>query len=216
MQPMTYSPVELSYLLAGRTSSSAHAARETLALQTLAEGDVGVLQGAQSLVAQGRAEVTGDTIVIGEEARLVGFLLGTASRWIRVSLQMENEEEGVTTVAMAFADRDDSSPSLAVRVLPLGNVEVAILAPAASIEEATESLVKGYLDAYVIVTAAVEQRRGASSGEIGATRRSDDDLAIVYRKNVPDHEDRVHPQRDAATTTEFLDQVRSLIASKDA
>lgn len=213
MQPFIYSPSELSYLLAGRDESPAEFARETLGLTRLAEGDAGVLTGAQSLVASGRAAVVGDTIEIGDEARLIGFLLGTSPRWVRVSIQTDAPDEGVSSVAMAFAGSERESPSLAIRVLPLGNLEIAILDPAASVVSAAEALVRGYLGRYEIVTVAVQHRTESFSGELGASRPVDEDLRIVYRQRVPGHDRLAHPEVEAVTEEEFFTQLEALFGA---
>jgi hypothetical protein len=210
----TYSPGELSYLLAGRTTAPADFARKSLGLEQLDEDDVGVLTGAQNLVANGKAAVEAGLVQIGEEAKVVGYLLGTATDWIKVSIQTEHADEGVTSIAMAFASSEPDGPALVMRILPLSNIEIAVLGPEASTAVAAEALVRGYLERYEIVTVAVQREAGDFAGEVGAARTADTPLRVIRRIRVEGLDDVRHPQWEEASNADFLTQLATLLAGR--
>lgn len=208
-----YTPAELSYLLAGRESESAGFAREALSLAELHEGDAGVATGAQALVANGRAHVESGSVVLGDEAKIIGYVLGTARDWLRLSLQTENSDEGVGTVAMAFVAGAPGEPAVAARVLPLGIVEFGVVDPERTIADAAIALVEGYLGTYDTLAVAVQRDTGGVESSFGFARGQGEPLRVLHRRAVPGLDDLSGGEGEPVDTGVVVGQLRALVGT---
>jgi hypothetical protein len=158
-----YSPAELSYLLAGRPGSAAKRARDYLGLAELGEGDAGLLTGVQALAASARATVVDGEIELSDAAKMVGFVLATASRWVRISIDADD-----TFVAMAFVQGPTVKETLILRILPLGNVEVALAE--IGVASSVRSMFTGYLGRHDTLLLSIRADETAGYREVAVDR----------------------------------------------
>ena len=85
--PPRFALHELAYLLVGRDDPSAVKTREVFGIPEIeADGEL-FRTGLSSLVARGLIEENQESILPRNEAGLVGFGLGTATRWISVAIR---------------------------------------------------------------------------------------------------------------------------------
>lgn len=210
----SYTPTELSYLLAGRDSASATFAREALGLTELNEGDEGVAAGAQALVSAGRAHIENGQMVLSEEAMFIGYTLGTATDWLRVSIQTGKPEEGIASVAMAFVGTEPGEPAVAVQVLPLGLVQFGILEPTTTIADGTVRLVEGYLGAYETIAIAIQRDHDGAASSFGLARGHGKPLRVLHRRDVPGHSDFADDAGETVDVAGAITQVRALVGTE--
>lgn len=210
----SYTPAELSYLLAGRDSASAGFAREALGLVELNEGDEGVATGVQTLVSAGRAHVENGEVKISEEAMFIGYTLGTATDWLRVSIQTEKPEEGIASVAMAFVGSEPGAPALAVQVLPLGLVQFGIVEPTMTIAAGAVQLVEGYLGAYDTLAVAIQRDENGTESSLGFARGQGKPLRVLHRREVPEHADYADEAGENVDVAAVITQVRALVGAQ--
>lgn len=210
----SYTPAELSYLLAGRDTASAGFAREALGLVELAEGDEGVTAGAQALVSSGRAHIVNGEMKLSEEAMFIGYTLGTATDWLRVSIQTEKPEEGIASVAMAFVGSEPGEPAVAAQVLPLGLVQFGIVEPTTTIAEGAVRLIEGYLGAYDTLAVALQRDHDGVESSIGFARGQGKPLRVLHRREVPGHTDLADEAGENAEVPAVIAQVRALVGTR--
>ncbi len=206
----SYTPTELSYLLAGRDDDRAAFARLALGLAELHEGDVAVAEGAQALVSRGRATIDDGEVVVGDEAKFIGYTLGTATDWLRISIQTEKDDEGIISTALAFIGSTRGGPAIAAQVLPLGNIEIGIVEPSATIAEGARRVVAGYLGAYGTIAVALQRDAGSERGALGFARSAADGVRILHRSSVPGWADIAHPEIEPADVDAALAQFDAL------
>lgn len=209
----SYTSTELSYLLAGRDGERADFARAALGLTELQEGDAAVAAGAQALVSRGRASIENGVVAIGDEAKFIGYTLGTATDWLRISMQTEKDDEGIIAVAMAFVGSRRGEPAIAMQILPLGNIEIGIVEPTATISEAAHAVVAGYLRAYDTVAVALQRDAPEVRGTLGFARSSADGLRLLHRTTVPGFRDLAHPDVEPADLDTVLLQFDALASA---
>jgi hypothetical protein len=82
---------ELAYLLATRTNFGANRSREWLGIPSVTDDEKAVELGLSSLVARGLVGEQEGSILPRNEAGLVGFVLGTATKWITVTVRVGEE-----------------------------------------------------------------------------------------------------------------------------
>jgi hypothetical protein len=196
IQVSSYTPTELSYLLAGRDNVEARRARSVLGLSEMHEGDPELLLAVQSLASRGLVRVEENIVEIANPAKVLGFVLGTGTDWTRLIVQADGRVDAVVVIASP-----DVPGALALRATSLGNYEAVATQPGVHPSQITGAMVTGYLDNFDQVLVSVHRDTTELSGVlIMEHTRGSEDWSITLRTSVPGAEDV------ADGTTEIVDE----------
>jgi hypothetical protein len=157
IQVSSYTPTELSYLLAGRDNVEARRARSVLGLAEMQEGDPELLLAVQSLASRGLVSVTEHVVEISGPAKVLGYVLGTATDWTRLIVQADARVDAVVVITSP-----EVPGSLALRATSLGNYEAVATQPGVHPSQITAAM----------VTATPQTSAVCSSWSTPAARRS--------------------------------------------
>lgn len=137
----TYTPKELSYLLAGRENVEALRAREIFGLELVTEGSPVLLEAVQSLRTRGLVTVddNGD-VDLEQSTKVLGFVLGTATDWIRLAVEAAGRVE-----ALVVLKSPEVGNALIMRLDQFGNYQAVATKPGVHGSEIVGTMITGYL-----------------------------------------------------------------------
>jgi hypothetical protein len=172
-----YTPVELAYLLAGRTGAGPELARRHLRLRELKEGDPEVPAAVQSMSARGLVSVKGDDVQIENAAKVVGFVLGTADDWTRIIAATDSQTDVIFVVSSP-----DVPSALVVRVTPLGTFDIVATRPGVHRSQVAGQLSTVYLQNFDEVGLSVDRSGGGRDSEIRVERIRSEGVWRLHRR----------------------------------
>lgn len=137
----TYTPKELSYLLAGRDNIEAVRAREVLGLEVVTEGSPVILDAVQSLRTRGLVTVDDEGDVdLEQSTKVLGFVLGTATDWTRLGVEAAGRVE-----VLVVLKSPEVGNALILRLDQFGNYQAVATSPGVHGSEIVGTMVTGYL-----------------------------------------------------------------------
>jgi hypothetical protein len=208
---ITYTPAELSYLLAGFDSAEARHGRNMLGLAQLHEGDPGILRAVQSLANRGLVTVdaSGDPVDIAFSAKLLGYALGTGTDWTRLMAQVDGRLESVVVV------ESPGTPGVVIlRTTPAGNFEALATNPNVGISDVVGALVRSYpTSTKDVIVSVTRDAPGLSGALIAEHVRGTDDWTVGLRATVPGADDIAPGVTEIVTEATFYSHLDQLTAS---
>jgi hypothetical protein len=206
IQVSSYTPTELSYLLAGRDNVEARRARSVLGLAEMQEGDPELLVAVQSLASRGLVSVVENKVEISGPAKVLGYVLGTATDWTRLIVQADARVDAVVVITSP-----EVPGSLALRATSIGNYEAVATQPGVHPSQITG--VTGYLDNFDDVLVSVHRDTSELSGVlIMEHTRGSDDWSITLRTSVPGAEDVPDGTTETVDEKTFYSNLEHLLA----
>jgi hypothetical protein len=208
IQVSSYTPTELSYLLAGRDNVEARRARSVLGLAEMQEGDPKLLVAVQSLASRGLVSVVENKVEISGPAKVLGYVLGTATDWTRLIVQADARVDAVVVITSP-----EVPGSLALRATSIGNYEAVATQPGVHPSQITGAMVTGYLDNFDDVLVSVHRDTSELSGVlIMEHTRGSDDWSITLRTSVPGAEDVPDGTTETVDEKTFYSNLEHLLA----
>ncbi len=207
----TYTPAELSWLLAGRDNPEAERARQILGLTVVAEGDELIRTAVQSLRARNLVSVdeNGD-VDIEQATKVIGFVLGTGTDWTRLGI----EDNGRVEVLVIVSSPEVES-ALILRLDEFGNYLAAATNPGVHASQITGTMVAGYLTQGPKVAVSVRRDTSArSSALVVQADTSTDAFTVVVRSGIEGTADIVEPATDVVDRATFLAQLETQLADE--
>jgi hypothetical protein len=165
---MTYTLLELGYLLAGQTTEGAILSRRMLGLPELTEGDPGIPAAVQSLSARSRITVDGDDVRLDDTSKTIGFLLGTSDDWIRLIAATSPQTNVVFVVGSSKVPS-----ALVLSLTPVGTFDVVASAPGVQRSQIAGRTVAAYLQNFDEVTISIDRTIGQEKRELKLERSGD-------------------------------------------
>lgn len=207
-QVSSYTPTELSYLLAGRDNVEARRARSVLGLAEMHEGDPELLLAVQSLASRGLVRVEENTVEISNPAKVLGYVLGTATDWTRLIVQADARVDAVVVIVSP-----EVPGALILRATSLGNYEAVATQPGVHPSQITGSMVSGYLANFDEVLVSVHRDTPDLSGVLVMEHtRGSDDWSVTLRTAVPGTDDVVDGTTEVVDETTFYSNLEHLLA----
>jgi len=207
-QVSSYTPTELSYLLAGRDNVEARRARSVLGLAEMHEGDPELLLAVQSLASRGLVRVEENVVEISNPAKMLGYVLGTGTDWTRLIVQADARVDAVVVIVSP-----EVPGALILRATSLGNYEAVATQPGVHPSQITGSMVSGYLANFDEVLVSVHRDTPDLSGVLVMEHtRGSDDWSVTLRTAVPGTDDVVDGTTEVVDETTFYSNLEHLLA----
>ena len=208
IQTSSYTPTELSYLLAGRDNVEARRARSVLGLAEMNEGDPELLLAVQSLASRGLVRVKGNAVEISTPAKVLGFVLGTGTDWTRLIVQVDGGVEAIVVISSP-----DAPGALALRATSLGNYEAVATQPGVHPSQITGSIVSGYIANFDQVLISVHRDTTTLSAALVVEHtRGSDDWSVTLRTAVPETDDVADGTTEVVDEKTFYSNLEHLLA----
>ncbi|MET0990200.1 MAG: hypothetical protein ABWY54_06105 [Glaciihabitans sp.] len=209
MTSSTYTPAELSYLLAGRDNAEAVRARSILGLEEFTEGDPRILPAVQSLSSKGLVTAIDDDVAISETAQALGYLIGNANDWTRIALLADGRVEALVVLSAPGVDG-----GLILRADRMGNYEAVATLPGVHPTQVTGSIISGYLSQWAEVTVSLHRDLDERATALVMEHVASGDFVITKRTGLagPD----VTDDPVVVTEAEYLADLEAILADGES
>jgi hypothetical protein len=202
---------ELAYLLATRTDENAVNSRAWLSIPSAEHDREAVQLGLSSLVARGLIEqVDGGDILPRNEAGLVGFALGTATKWITITARVGNQVDLVH-----FSQSE--SVAMMIRHAPADTIDFALIKPDFDADDGALSSVERVLGSEAELDILIRVAIHGTERGLFARRTATNEWHIGFDPVFPGDDSWPAPDLvlSASTRAEVLASARRLIRSGD-
>lgn len=207
----TYTPTELSYLLAGRQNPEAARARSVLGLAEVFEGDPSILASVQSLQARGLVTIGGEdneTVELAESTQLLGYVLGAGDDWTRLLVALDDRVEVLVVVSVP-----EFPTTLVLRADRIGNFTAVAVNPGTHPSQVVGMVVSGYLAQVPKATFSIFRDKGDQSRVLVAEALiSEDQFTVVRRSGLAGESDVAGGQTAVVDKAAYLANLELLLA----
>jgi len=206
----SYTPAELSYLLAGRQTPEAARARQVLGLAEIFEGDPSILPSVQSLRARGLVTIGGeddDTVELAQSTQAMGYVLGTANDWTRLAVATPDRVE-----ALVVASAPGVPSALVLRADRVGNYQAVATKPETHPSQIVGMVVSGYLAQVDQVTVSIHRDKGDDARVLVAEASvSADQFTVTRRSGLTGADDVADGETVVVDKATYLSNLETLL-----
>lgn len=205
--PMIFTQLELSWILAGRDTPSAQQIRQLFGVSELKEGEPRVLEAVQSLLARNLVEVVGEEIKPSSVLALFAYTLCNADYWTQLSLQLEGQSpEVLFTVA-----NSDLKSAFILRAGAMGVMEVTVTNPEVHPAMGFGKIIETYIESGEDMQIGLSRRFAQTPKQLFLVKRQGNSWQLLRRQGIDNSADLIDVEARQIEVAEILEDTQKVL-----